>query len=441
MSVSDDIGASLMRALSKAGATGDTPLAVAFSGGADSTALLVAACATGRDVTALHCNFHLRGAESDRDEQFCRRLAATLGVELRVKHFDVHARMAATGESLEMAARELRYAWFDSEERRLCAEKGAAMVPLLVAHHADDNVETFMLNLMRGSGLRGLAAIPPRRGYIVRPLLGITRKDILEYLREQGVEYVTDSSNLVADVMRNKLRLKVLPAMEELFPGFSRAVGQSAQHLRDDLELLQSLTDGLRSRCEAPGGWGIDIKKIAAEPCAASLLYHILGGALHRHTVERILASTDASGKIFEGSGGARWLLDRGVLRPVEAIEADERPQAPRIEAGLLPVEAFAPTSDPTVMWLDADALPADARWELRPWRHGDRISPFGMKGSRAVSSLLAEARVPLTEKGGVWLLQCNGVTLWVIGLRTSRHFAVTKNTRRVWRLEAKIGQ
>ena len=266
MSVSDDIGASLMRALSEAGATGDTPLAVAFSGGADSTALLVAACATGRDVTALHCNFHLRGAESDRDEQFCRRLAATLGVELRVKHFDVHARMAATGESLEMAARELRYAWFDSEERRLCAEKGAAMVPLLVAHHADDNVETFMLNLMRGSGLRGLAAIPPRRGYIVRPLLGITRKEILEYLREQGVEYVTDSSNLVADVMRNKLRLKVLPAMEELFPGFSRAVGQSAQHLRDDLELLQSLTDGLRSRCEAPGGWGIDIKKIAAEP-------------------------------------------------------------------------------------------------------------------------------------------------------------------------------
>ena len=228
--IPDIVGKTLMRE----GAVPGSSLMVAFSGGADSTALLLAVAAAGYVPVGLHCNFHLRGAESDRDERFCRELCLSMGVELKVRHFDVYARVASTGESVEMAARELRYEWFDSEH-------AATGMPLLTAHHASDNVETFFLNLLRGSGLRGLAAIPPARDYILRPLLGVERGDLTAYLAAEGTGYVTDSTNLKPDFKRNRLRLETLPALEAQFPGAMEAVGRSVSNLRS-LQRLRAIS-------------------------------------------------------------------------------------------------------------------------------------------------------------------------------------------------------
>lgn len=420
------LAAVVARELTRSGVYPGSHVLVAFSGGADSTALLIAVCEAGYIAKALHCNFHLRGDESDRDERFSREVAAHLGVEIAVRHFDVAARVARTGDSVEMAARELRYEWFKDEH-------AATNFPLLTAHHRGDNVETFFLNLFRGSGLRGLAGIPARRGYIMRPLLGVSKEEILAYLAARHMGYVTDSTNLKPDFRRNMLRLDVIPQLEKAFPGATDAVERSAENLRRDLDLLGNFVDIERSRRMNSRG-ALSIEGLGVSPVDATLLYHMLGGTLDYETVGRILARSGVSGKIFEGSGGVRYLLDRGNL--VRVDDKNQTSVPPRIYADILPVREFHPSRNPWEIWLDGDVLMHPvARWELRPWRRADRIAPFGMRGTRAVSSIITEAKVPLTDKGNIWVLTCGGVVVWVVGYRASRHFPVTPRSVRIVRL------
>ena len=184
------------------------PILVALSGGADSVALLRALHEAGCHSHAAHCNFHLRGDESMRDEQFVRDLCARLEIPLTVKDFDVAAWQQAHGGSVEMACRELRYAWFEQERERLQCSV------IAVAHHADDQIETFFLNLLRGTGIKGLTGMSRLSGHIWRPLLVVSRQDILDYLFEIGQGYVTDSTNAQNDYRRNRLRNIVLPIVE-----------------------------------------------------------------------------------------------------------------------------------------------------------------------------------------------------------------------------------
>ena len=177
---------------------------VALSGGADSVALLRCMLELGYKCEAAHCNFHLRGKEADRDEEFCSELCRQLGVRLHRRDCDTRGYSTEHKVSIEMAARELRYDFF----RQLAEEEGLEAVA--VAHHRDDNAETILLNIVRGTGLRGLAGMPYKNGNIVRPLLNVSRQDILDYLRELGQDFVTDSTNQVADVKRNVVRLKLL---------------------------------------------------------------------------------------------------------------------------------------------------------------------------------------------------------------------------------------
>lgn len=191
---------------------------VALSGGADSVALLLALLDMGVRVEAVHCNFHLRGEESDRDEQFCKDLCSKYNVELHLVHFDTCEYAALHHVSIEMAARDLRYAYFE----RLRSDMGAEAI--CVAHHRDDSVETVLLNLVRGTGLRGLRGIQPKNGNIVRPLLCVSRDDIECFLDSIGQDYVTDSTNLHDDVKRNKIRLDVLPLLETLNPDVRQSI-------------------------------------------------------------------------------------------------------------------------------------------------------------------------------------------------------------------------
>jgi len=184
----------------------------AVSGGADSVCLLLVLKALSYRVEAVHCNFHLRGDESQRDEAFVKRLCQQTGTELHLTHFDTTTYAELHHVSIEMAARELRYHYFEQLRHDIGADT------ICVAHHQDDSAETILMNMVRGTGLRGMQGIQPQRGHIVRPLLCVDRKQIEEWLKQRGQDYVTDSTNLVPDIVRNQLRLNVIPQLEKACP-------------------------------------------------------------------------------------------------------------------------------------------------------------------------------------------------------------------------------
>lgn len=237
-----------------------TSVAVALSGGADSVSLLRAlsesANSLGITLCACHLNHGLRGAESDRDEEFCKSLCQKLQVSIYTKWIDVKT-LQNKHEGIENAARRARYAFF----REIHEHTGAVIA---TAHTASDNAETVLLNLTRGTGLRGLCGIPPRREFIIRPLLNLTREDVEQYLETLGQDFVTDCTNLSADYTRNKIRLNVIPRLEEINPALAKSVTRMCEAAREDCEFLEKLAG--RALTEAESGRGYDAGKINALP-------------------------------------------------------------------------------------------------------------------------------------------------------------------------------
>ena len=208
---------------------------VALSGGADSVALLLVLCRLGYSIEAVHCNFHLRGDESDRDEHFVTNLCLRLGVVLHKVHFDTREYAAVRKQSIELAARNLRYGYFE----QLRSDIGADGI--CVAHHRDDLVETVLMNIVRGTGIHGMVGIRPRNGYILRPLLCIGRSDIEHFLAEQHQDYVTDSTNLEDDATRNVFRHHVVPLLQSINPAAVENIAGTAR-LMTDVETIYNLS-------------------------------------------------------------------------------------------------------------------------------------------------------------------------------------------------------
>lgn len=404
---------------------------VAISGGADSTALLHMLVAAGHTCVGAHCNYGLRGDESLRDEQAARSLCERLGVEAEVRRFKVEPQPR---ESVEMACRRLRYEWF--EELRVAHGADA----IAVGHHLDDQAETFMLNLMRGTGLRGLAGMRPERGHVVRPLLGMTRQAVEQYCRDHSLPWVTDSSNLQCDYRRNRLRNVVLPALRSQFgDGADAAIAATMAHLAEARDLLEETVEAKRRLYTLPDG-SLDVGRLVAEePSSHLLLHEMLPGAPVDDIIRAALAGR--SGRRF-----GPWVLDRGRLVDTGAQGAafEPAPEVPTEEEVMV-----APGSGPfdwdlregnsvdaasLSRWqaaFDADMLEGDPRLTLGPWRRGERLAPYGMQGTKLVSHLLRDAKVPLHLKPQVMVLRRNGRALWVPGIRASRLYAVTGATRR----------
>lgn len=410
------------------------PVVVGLSGGADSVALLAAMSAIGLRCIAAHCNFRLRGAESERDRSHARAIALRLGARWRETAFDTETYCRNNGLGLEEGCRKLRYEWFEQVRREENAEA------IAVGHHREDQAETFFINLLRGSGLRGLCGMPAARGRIVRPLLDVSKAEILDFLRRNELDYITDSSNLEDDFTRNRVRHHVIPALRDAaVVDADRAVAASMSHLAESRRLLDFLVEErvVAYRC---GDRALNVAALAGEPLAGALLYEALAPqGFSRAVTDSILASADKSGLRFRSSSG-EWVLDRGVLRPAKSCDsAAQTAHSPtaftQLEVTELSPDGFIPVRDAGVMYLDADSLPDEQIWELRPWRKGDRLSPFGMKGTRLVSDILSDAKVPIDEKASVKVLTLNGELLWVAGFRASRHYPVTSATRRIVRI------
>lgn len=415
---------------------GDKPrLLVAVSGGADSVCLLRALLMLECDCIAAHCNFHLRGEESNRDEQFVRNLCQQLGVELHVKDFDIDGyRRQHKNTSVEMACRDLRYEWFYALRIKLGCK-------LVIAHHADDNVETFFLNLMRGTGSVGLTGMGRNSRHIVRPMLDVTRAEVLQWLASIGQDYVTDSTNLANGYGRNRLRNVVLPTLEHEFPGATNRVRDTMSHLADERQLLdfflRRCEDELTFYDEDTGVWYVTKDKLFEAPQPGMLLYALFGYMGFNRTQCDQAVKAVVGARFYASSN--TLIVERKyiVISPVRQDD-DEEHLVVWNELKNLPVSLIMNADNPPfspamvdgkhVVAFSNDMMKC-SQFVLRHWRQGDRFRPFGMKGSKLVSDLFVDMKLSTSQKSAAWLLEADGKILWVLGYRAAHEFVVTPGT------------
>lgn len=410
---------------------------VALSGGADSVALLLLLQELGYNVEAAHCNFHLRGTESDRDEAFVRELCARRQVPFHVVHFDTSEYASLHKVSIEMAARQLRYSYFE----RLIADIGASGI--CVAHHRNDNVETVLMNLMRGTGIHGLVGIRPRNGNVIRPLLCIGRDDIERYLRSEGQDYVTDSTNLVPDVIRNKIRLELLPLMETIFPGVYDNIQRTSEYVAEAEKVYDRGICRAVSKVKDTAGElvSIDIDKLRHVASPEATLFEILQTyGFTSQQVRQIYSNLGAStGKLYS-SGAYDMAIDRGriLLSAKREPLSDMRIPEPgiyvidddkRLRIRQLTVDsAFDISRESSIA--SVDAANVSFPLTLRPVREGDRFVPFGMNGSKLVSDYLTDRKRNVFEKRAQLLLEdATGKAVWLVGERVDDRCRITEQS------------
>ena len=397
---------------------------IALSGGADSVALLCILHAAGYPCEAAHCNFHLRGEESNRDEQFVRQLCKKYGIHLHTIDFDTTRYAAEKHISIEMAARELRYNWFE-ETRNQCRADVVA-----VAHHQDDSVETILLNLIRGTGITGLLGIRPRNGVIVRPLLCINREEIMRYLQSIGQDYVTDSTNLEDEYTRNKIRLNLLPLMQTINPSVKNSLIETGNYLSDVATIYNRYIEEAKTRIATTEG--IRICELVKEPAPEALLFEILHPlGFNSAQIKDIVHSLHGqSGKQFS-SKEWRVIKDREFLL-LEKIQSEDKEELPFqiIKEEKEYTSDFQIPREKGTACFDADKL--DGTISYRKWRTGDTFIPFGMKGKKKVSDYLTDRKFSISQKERQWVLCCGERIAWLIGERTDNRFRIDETTRRV---------
>lgn len=444
---------------------------VALSGGADSVALLCTmhALSVGDgfrypafngslQIEAVHCNFHLRGSESDGDEQFCIALCKAKGIKLHLVHFDTKEYASLHRQSIEMAARELRYNYFE----QLRSDIGADGI--LVAHHRDDSVETTILNLVRGTGIRGIRGILPRNGSVFRPLLCVSRADIVRYLNAIGQGYVTDSTNLVADVKRNKVRLNIIPLLQELNPNVVQSIFETSLRVGDAYALFQRAVNEAIDRVtvfsnSADGQVEVDISKLLVELSAESILHELLKryGFLSSQTQDifHYVCCGDMnniSGKLFQ-SKSHDLLVCRGKLLIQPHYELTQKVMKV-IEPGIYVYDAMHKFSfcqesvdktynvsrSPHEVCLDSEHVHFPLH--IRPICSADRFTPFGMKGTKLVSDYLTDRKKTLFDKQRQLVVtDADDNILWLVGERIDNSCRITSVTTQAVRVALYINK
>ena len=407
------------------------------SGGADSTALLKVLLTLGYRCIAVHCNFNLRGAESDRDRQFVTELCHNLGVELIVCSYDTVSYAKQKNISIEMAARELRYADFE----RIMQERGASAI--CIAHHRDDSVETLLLNLIRGTGLRGLTGIKPKNGRIIRPLLCVSRQEIEDWLKENGQSYVTDSTNLETDYTRNKIRLELLPLMRRINPSVDNSIESTALHLQQAYAFYSQAVEQAMNLVVSKNGQNIsiNIQELKQTPSVQGLLFEILSPlGFNDAQITSVSASLDAQPGIRFCSATHQVIKDRDSFTVSPITGTAFTPITVNIEPGTtIPLPdgrtltvTTAPAGTPisketSVATFDAALIQGSI--EIRLWQDGDSFIPFGMKGRKLVSDYLTDCKVSQTEREHQLVVTHNQQIIWLLGRRTDNRYRITPRT------------
>jgi len=416
-------------------------LLVAVSGGVDSMALCNLLTNAGFSYYVAHCNFNLRGKDADNDEKFVLEYCKKNKIKCFTKKFKTAVYAKNKGISIQMAARELRYTWFNE----LITEHNFDY--LLTAHHANDNIETFFINLLRGSGINGLKAILPKKDKIVRPLLFATRAEIENYIAENKVLYREDSSNREDKYLRNYLRLQIIPALKKINPSFEKTVSNEIEILQQANFILQKEVEKQRKKLLIKEGviYKINIEKLIKTTVPKLILFELIKDfGFNTAQSNDIYNSLKAqSGKVFT-SNLHTIIKDRDFLlikKKEQKIQSDffinekttllKSPLKIKIEfitgnLDSIPKKDFTPTK----AFIDADKLTFPLI--LNKWQIGDKFRPLGMKGFKKVSDFFTAEKATLFDKQNQWILRCNNDIVWLVGKRVDDRFKVSTSTKKI---------
>ncbi len=392
-----------------------------------------------------HCNFHLRGEESDGDELLVRTQAQKMGVVLHTVDFDTYAEVEATGESVEMAARRLRYTWFDE----LCAEHGYDVV--VIAHHVDDSIETHFINMLRGTGVRGIAGIAPRNGRVVRPLLFATREDIVAYATEHDIPFREDSSNSSTKHLRNRVRHELVPMLKQMSPQFTPVMQRNMALFGQAQGFIDASIGLIKKSVLSKVGdtYRLDVALIDGSLPRDFVIYEILNSefGFRREVVAHLCAALDCggTGRSFYG-GNMVAVIDRGAVLIEPATEREDRvvevfSDEASVGVGdvvfnfesinIEDIEGLNQGAD--VALLDATKLSFPLI--IRRWREGDTMVPLGMNGRKKISDMLIDSKVSLLDKREQYVVVEGDDIVWLVGRRIDNRYAVKSDTTHLLRI------
>ena len=409
----------------------DQRLLLALSGGIDSCVLLDLCLKSGLRPALAHCNFQLRGQASKEDADWIQNLAREKGLECHVQNFDTQVYALKKKVSIQMAARQLRYRWFDT----LSEQNDYDLI--LVAHHADDALETFMINAMRGTGLKGLLGIPERRGKILRPMLSFSREEIMLYALENKIQWREDLSNAKTDYLRNALRHQVIPQWKKKDPNFDQQFQETLKHLGEAQDVLEDVISKFKKNNFIPQKQGFKIS-IDVLKGLSSLNYYLHAlfapyGFGNLADLKQLMHSQ--SGKqLF--SNTHRLVKDRAcfLLTPIEASPSESH----SIASGLTTIDTplrLLFTQEKTFKKVDSKSLMLDKSklkfpLILRKWKQSDYFYPNGLKGSKKLSKYFKDEKYSLLEKEAQWLLCSGDDIVWVVGKRADQRFLANADTK-----------
>jgi tRNA(Ile)-lysidine synthase len=423
----------------------DTTILVGVSGGADSVVLGYLLHRSGFHIEIAHCHFNLRGESADADQEFTRKFAEELDVPFHTMKFETEEYARSRHISIQMAARELRYDWFEKirEERSL--------KKIAVGTHLTDNIETFIFNATRGSGLRGLRGIKLENGNVIRPLLLATKEEIYDYAKSMDLDWVEDVSNQSIKYHRNKIRHKVLPILKEINPNLEYTFKRNFERLSRLDEFVQNEIDLIWNKWVTDGVDEIKlpISELLTHDFTDVILIRKLSDfGFNKSQVEdliRTLNRKDYIGSVIKCKE-YQINVDRSeiFISPIglpineetyEIIKPNSIIAFPiHLKLYELKTENLVFSTSKNVAFFDIDKLIFPLK--LRKWKVGDKIKPFGMSGTKKISDLLIDHKIPLHLKDETWVLESNEEIIWVIGLRSSQTHKVDLDSSRVCKVE-----
>ena len=418
---------------------------LAVSGGIDSVVLCELCKQAGYDFAIAHCNFQLRDTDSERDEKFVNELANKYKVDFHVVKFDTKAIAKERKISTQEAARELRYHWFEEVRSRNRYKY------ILTAHHADDNIETVMMNFFRGTGIRGISGIEPKHGFIVRPLLFANRNELENFLQENKLYFVNDYTNQQDDYTRNYFRNQVIPFIEKSFPEVKDNILTNINRFREIESLYQQAIDLHKKKLIEPKGNEIHIPVLKLKKTVPlhSVVYEIIRGyGFSSSQTGEVIALLDSeSGKYVQSSShriikNRKWL----IIAPNEAEKSEiiiiDGIGNWQFAIGNLQIET-TPTANsqlPTAnsaACLDADEIKFPLL--LRKWKQGDYFYPLGMRKKKKLSRFFIDQKLSKTDKEKVWVIEMDKKIIWVVGHRIDDRFKITDTTKKVLKITSSL--
>ncbi|MGK7397882.1 MAG: tRNA lysidine(34) synthetase TilS [Candidatus Cyclobacteriaceae bacterium M3_2C_046] len=420
----------------------DDKILLAVSGGLDSVVMTDLFFQAGFKFSIAHCNFHLRGAASDQDAAFVKKLAQSYKSELFLKDFDTLAVAARDQVSVEMAARELRYAWFD-QLLRVNDFKWLA-----TAHHKNDNLETILFNLVKGTGLAGLRGIPPKRAMVIRPLLFATRHQLEQYAHQRQLKWRQDQSNQDLKISRNLIRHKVIPQLEKINPSLLQTLDSTIERMVAAEHVWIQQVNAFKKKYTSRRGdhYWIQKKPLVKEREAQVLLFELIRQfGFNLDQSRDIIASIDQPGKMFYASGYVLNIDREAVLVSVRAPDLEEQSidgpdqkewikGSVRLQMEVVNAELLSMSRDSQVAQLDFDKLHFPLK--IRSWKEGDWFIPLGLSGKKKISDFMIDKKIPVNLKKRIILLLSGKDIVWVIGHRIDERYKVTPATRNIYRIK-----